>query len=129
MDARFARILILCICPALLGAGYRTRNFVVEAPTAEIAKQVGDAAEHFRRELAKEWLGEEMKAWAAKCPIKVSVGQIGAGGETRFSFYPRLNGPAVVGGWDMRIQGSLERILDSVLPHGLFVGRVAADVQ
>jgi hypothetical protein len=110
-------MLMLCLVPALLGAGYRTENFVVEAPTAEIAKQIGDAAEIYRRELAKEWLGEEMKPWSAPCPIKVRVGQIGAGGETRFSFYPRLNGPAVVGGWDMRIQGSLERILDSVLPH------------
>ena len=117
MEARFARTLILVICPALLGAGYRTDNFVVDAPTPEIAKQVGQAAEHFRRELAVEWLGHELPRWYAPCPIKVKVGQIGAGGETKFSFYPNLKGSAEVANWDMKIQGSLERILDSVLPH------------
>ncbi|MBS0263674.1 MAG: hypothetical protein JSS02_17155 [Planctomycetes bacterium] len=119
MDARFARTLLLVVCtlPALMGAGFRTENFVVDAPTPEIATQVGVAAEHFRKELAIEWLGYELKPWSAPCPIKVKVGQIGAGGETRFSFYPKMNAPAEVAGWDMRIQGSLERILDSVLPH------------
>jgi hypothetical protein len=105
------------VLPALTGAGYRTDNFVVEAPTPEIAKQVGLAAEHFRRELAIEWLGYELRPWASPCPVKVRVGQIGAGGETRFSFFPNLKGSAEVANWDMRIQGSLERILDSVLPH------------
>jgi hypothetical protein len=117
MEARFARTLVLVICPALLGAGYRTDNFVVEAPTPEIAKQVGQAAEHYRRELAIDWLGYELPTWSAPCPIRVRVGQIGAGGETKFSFYPNLKGSAEVANWDMRIQGSLERILDSVLPH------------
>jgi hypothetical protein len=118
MDARFtSSLMFLCALPALLGAGYRSDNFVVEAPTPEIAKQVGLAAEHFRKELAMEWLGYELPTWSAPCPVKVKVGQIGAGGETRFSFYPKLNAPAEVAGWDMRIQGSLERILDSVLPH------------
>jgi hypothetical protein len=117
MDARFARTLVLVVCPALLGASYPTDNFVVEAPTPEIAKQVGLAAEHFRRELAIEWLGHELPRWHKPCPVRVRVGQIGAGGETRFSFFPNLKGPAEVAHWDMRIQGSLERILDSVLPH------------
>lgn len=117
MEARFGRALIILVCPALLGAGFRTNNFVVEAPTPEIAKQVGLAAEHFRRELAIEWLGHELPTWGAPCPVRVRVGQIGAGGETKFSFYPNLKGSAEVANWDMRIQGSLERILDSVLPH------------
>lgn len=117
MEARLARTLILVVCPALLGAGYRSDNFVVEAPTPEIAKQVCLAAEHYRRELAIEWLGQELPRWAAPCPVRVKVGQIGAGGETKFSFYPNGRGSAEVANWDMRIQGSLERILDSVLPH------------
>ncbi|MBI3866705.1 MAG: hypothetical protein HY290_32895 [Planctomycetia bacterium] len=117
MEARLSRTLLLVILPALLGAGYRTDNFVVDAPTPEIAKQVGLAAEHFRRELAIEWLGQPLPRWAAPCPVRVKVGQIGAGGETKFSFYPNGAGSAEVANWDMRIQGSLERILDSVLPH------------
>lgn len=117
MEARFARLMLLVVCPALLGAGYRTDNFVVEAPTADIAKQVGLAAEHFRRELATEWLGQTLPRWSAPCPIRVKVGQLGAGGATTFSFYPNGTGSAEVANWDMQIQGSLERILDSVLPH------------
>jgi len=96
---------------------YATRNFLVTAPTAEMARQVGEAAEYYRKELAKAWLGYELPAWSARCPIKVKVGQIGAGGATTFTFHPSPSGPAEVTGWNMQIQGSLERILDSVLPH------------
>jgi hypothetical protein len=126
MEARLARVLLaLLLAPALMGAGfgttrapdYQTRNFVVYAPSREIAKQVGNAAEVYRRQLAIEWLGYELPQWSAPCPIKVKVGQIGAGGATTFSFYPNAQGSAEVCNWDMNIQGSLERILDSVLPH------------
>src|SRR5262245_8815764 len=111
------KLLLLILAPALMGAGYRTNNFVVTAPTPEIAKQVGVAAEHYRKELAIEWLGYELPRWASACPIRVNVGQLGAGGATTFSFYPNAKGSAEVSNWDMQIQGSLERILDSVLPH------------
>ena len=123
MEARPIKVLIILVLPALLGAGYRadnpyrTDNFSVTAPTPEIAKQVGQAAEHYRKQLAIDWLGYELPRWFAPCPIQVTVGQIGAGGATTFSFYPNGRGSAEVCNWDMRIQGSLERILDSVLPH------------
>ncbi|HMC10181.1 MAG TPA: hypothetical protein VKH44_02780 [Pirellulaceae bacterium] len=117
MEARLAQVFVLVICPGLLGATYPTENFVVHAPTQEIATQVGRAAEHFRRQLAIEWLGYELPQWAAPCPIRVKVGQLGAGGQTTFSFFPNGNGSAEVCKWDMQIQGTLERILDSVLPH------------
>ena len=55
----------------------------LKIPTPEIAKQVGHAAEHFRKQLAIEWLGQELpRAWAVPCPIKVNVGQIAASGQT-----------------------------------------------
>jgi hypothetical protein len=117
MEARLAQVFVLVVCPALLGATYQTENFVVNAPTQEIAVQVGRTAEHFRRSLAIEWLGHELPRWFAPCPIRVKVGQIGAGGQTTFSFFPNEKGSAEVCNWDMQIQGSLERILDSVLPH------------
>jgi hypothetical protein len=118
MDARLARICLVFLAPVLMGAGYRTPNFLVTAPTPEIAQQVGNAAEHYRKQLAIEWLGHELpRPWAAPCPIEVKVGQLGAGGQTTFSFFPNGQGSAEVCNWDMKIQGSLERILDSVLPH------------
>jgi len=111
-EALFFRLcVILSVCP-LMGASFSTPNFIVEAPTVEIAKQVGQAAEYYRKELAKEWLSIELPRWSSPCPISVKVGNLGAGGATSFSFN---NGE--VYGWNMQIQGTLERILDSVLPH------------
>lgn len=105
-----------CLLPLLLlcglGAKHVTPNFEVEAPTDEIAQKVGAAAEHSRRQLAIEWLGEELPNWFQRCQVRVKVGQVGAGGITTFSF-----GGGHVFGWDMTVQGSLERILDSVIPH------------
>lgn len=94
------------------GATYSTPNFVVTAPTPEFAKQVGDLAEEYREQIAMEWLGEKLPRWFKPCPIAVKVGQLGAGGATSFCF-----DRGHVFGWKMNIQGSEERILDSVLPH------------
>jgi len=112
MDARLLKAAILISTFTSLGATYRTPNFVVTAPTAETAEKVGRTAEHFRSELAVAWLGSELPHWYRPCPITVKVGQIGAGGSTTFSF-----DRGSVFGWKMRVQGSLERILDSVIPH------------
>ena len=92
---------------------YETANFVItNAPTAEFARELGEAAERWRRDLAILWLGQEMPNWSAKCPIKVKVGNYGASGDTTFKF-----NYGEVYGWDMNVQGTRERILDSVLPH------------
>ena len=113
MDAHLARCAVLAAALASLGASYRTNNFVVEAPTADMAQQIGRAAEKYRRELAVEWLGKEMPNWAQPCPITTQVADhLGAGGATSFVFEHNE-----VFGWRMTIQGSLARILDSVLPH------------
>jgi hypothetical protein len=113
MDARIFRAVALTAALVSLGASYRTPNFVVSAPTAEMAEQIGRAAEQYRRSLAGEWLGETLPTWAEPCPITAQVGdRLGAGGETSFLFER-----GEVYGWRMRVQGSLERILDSVLPH------------
>ena len=94
-------------------AGYRTTNFVVDAPTPALAKEIGDTAEVCRKSLSIDWLGYEIPQWAEPCPIKASVSpRLGAGGATSFVF---SNGD--VSGWRMNIQGSRERVLDSVLPH------------
>lgn len=95
-----------------LGAKHVTPNFEVEAPTPAIAEKVALTAERCREELAQEWLGYTLPNWSKPCHVRVKVGQVGAGGATTFSF-----GGGEVFGWDMNVQGSLERILDSVIPH------------
>jgi hypothetical protein len=94
-------------------AGYRTTNFVVSAPTPALAKEIGDSAEVWRQKLSIEWLGEPMPPWSKLCPINARVApSLGAGGATSFVF-----DRGEVFNWDMKIQGSRERVLDSVLPH------------
>src|SRR6476469_1993900 len=126
MEARFARVvsasaLLVCICLSPLGsianaaAGYKTTNFVVSAPTPQLAKEIGDQAEVYRKQLAIEWLGKELPAWSKPGPINAHVQpNLGAGGATSFVF-----DRGEVFGWKMNIQGSRERILDSVLPHAV----------
>jgi hypothetical protein len=98
---------------AAQAAAYRTQNFTVDAPTPQLAKEIGDTAEACRRDLAMEWLGRELPNWSKPCPIKAMVApRLGAGGATSFIF-----DKGQVFGWDMRVQGSRERVLDSVIPH------------
>ena len=96
------------------GARFATANFeVLNAPTPPLAKLLCETAERYRRELAVLWIGYEMPDWSARCPVRVQVGEtLGAGGATTFVFE---NGE--VYGWEMDIQGSMQRIVDSVLPH------------
>lgn len=104
--------LLLASSISVEAAQFRTTNFVVKAESDRVARKVGEVAEHFRKELALEWTGREMPKWTKPCPITVKVGNIGAGGATTFSF-----DRGEVYGWRMNVQGTLERILDSVVPH------------
>ena len=112
---RIAIAVMVAIFPfgSVLAAGYRTPNFVVEAPTDLLARKIGDAAEQYRHDLAVEWTGRPLPRWSRPCPITAQVAPLlGAGGATSFVF-----DAGEVFGWTMTIQGSEERILDSVLPH------------
>ena len=93
-------------------ATYRTPNFVVHAPTPEIAQRVGQLAEHYRREKALQWLGYELPTWNVPVPIRVVVLPSGPGGATS---YQPIDGQ--IFDMQMTVQGPLERIYNSVLPH------------
>jgi hypothetical protein len=113
MEARLMRALVCAAALFSLGASYRTNNFIVDAATPDLAREVCEQAEAFRHDLAKEWLGKPLADWQEPCPIRVTVGErMGAGGATSFMF--DRGRPF---GWTMSVQGSRERVLDSVLPH------------
>jgi hypothetical protein len=96
-----------------MGAQQRSANFIVETVDPNFAQQVSQAAEKYRHDLAIEWLGQPMPNWAQPCVMTVQAApHLGAGGSTTFNFE---NGE--VFGWRMIIQGSQQRVLDSVLPH------------
>jgi thiol-disulfide isomerase/thioredoxin len=93
--------------------GRRSANFVVTASTPELASEIANSAEHWRVEMAKLWLGHTLPNWSQPCPVRASVSpSLGAGGATSFVF-----DRGEVFKWKMTIQGSRERLLDSVLPH------------
>lgn len=113
MEARILSATMIVASTLSLGASYRTQNFIVTAPNSQLAREVGDSAEAYRRSLALEWLGQELPPWQHPCPITAHVGtHLGAGGQTSFCF--DRGRPF---DWNMVIQGSRERLLDSVLPH------------
>lgn len=109
-------LLLFCLLwlPAVAqSAGHRTANFTAQTAPPGLEREVAEAAEAARRQLAIDWLGQELPDWQTPCPITVKVGsQLGAGGATSYVF----EGDRVFG-WEMHIQGSRERVLDSVIPH------------
>ena len=140
MDARtslslqvtaFAAFLLLPLTIHAAGSA-RTQNFVVTAPTQALAREIANSAERYRRDLAISWLGKELPPWQDPCPVRANVDRrLGAGGATSFLFetysrqFARPVGDGLFRsqpagrpyGWEMSLQGSRERVLDSVLPH------------
>jgi hypothetical protein len=104
--------LVVGVVPALMGASYRTANFVVEAPTPQAARAVAEHAEACRKAIAVQWLGQELPDWARPCPVKVKLTGGEAGGVTSFGFaHGRVSDQT------MSVEGRLDRILASALPH------------
>lgn len=100
------------LIPLLAGASARTPNFAVEAPTAEAAQAVARHAESCRRTIAQAWLGQELPPWPTPCPIRVKLTAGEAGGLTSFGF-----DRGRVSDQRMTVEGRLDRILASALPH------------
>jgi hypothetical protein len=111
ISRRHLLALLVAIIPAM-GASYRTTNFIVYAPTAQVAQQIGQAAEQYRKEKALHWLGREMPTWGQPCPLYVKVTMGGPGGATSFQF-----DRGQILSQKMEIEGPLDRLLASVLPH------------
>jgi hypothetical protein len=105
-------VFVLVGIGASMGAQFPTTNFLVEAPTPQIAQQVGQYAEHYRKQKAMEWLGREMPNWPERCPIHVKVTMNSPSGATSFAF-----DRGRVLGQHMHIEGPLDRLVASVLPH------------
>jgi hypothetical protein len=90
-----------------------TPNFKVLAKDPEWARQVAEAAEKNRKELAIHWLGQELPPWSKPCPVIVQDGPTRlASGETNYTL---INGQVI--NFKMTVIGTRERIIDSVLPH------------
>ncbi len=111
----FLRWIATCVsvlgCSVAFAASQRTQNFIIQAPTPQLAQAVAEAAERYRRDLAMHWLGKTLPAWPQPCPIRVVAGpRLAAQGVTTYN-------PAPVRDFQMEVIGTPQRILDSVLPH------------
>ena len=105
-------VLLPAVAQTTSAASWQSVNFSVTADHPDVAEKVGKAAEVYRRQLAIFWLGKPLPNWSRPCRISVREGSLGAGGQTTFQF---ARGEVL--NWRMQVQGTLERILDSVLPH------------
>lgn len=119
MDARvYARMgaiaigLIAISHPHAVAARVATKNFVVDAPTADTAQVVARRAEELRKVIARAWLRRELPDWPAPCPVQVRITHGEAGGVTNFDF-----GEKRVKYQEIKVEGRLDRILESALPH------------
>jgi hypothetical protein len=106
-----AIVAVLGLAATSEAANFRTQNFLVQAPTPELATAVGQAAEKYRHDLAVYWTGQPLRHWPTPCPVRVIAGpHLAAQGVTTYN-------PAPVRDFQMEVVGTPERILDSVLPH------------
>ncbi len=94
-----------------------TPNFAVFADDVQYGYRVAQEAERYRKELSMAWLGYEIDRWKEPCPIRVTI-DMHAGGETSFAFLmpPGANRGEPTG-WEMKVFGPPDRLLDAVLPH------------
>jgi hypothetical protein len=111
LSRRYLLLVVVAACSSV-GATHRTQNFAITAANDKIAQQVGHYAEKYRKEKAIEWLGQEMPAWGRQCPLQVTVTPGSPGGATTFNF-----DRGQILDMHMNVQGPLDRILASVLPH------------
>ena len=108
----FAVVILGCL-PLLCGASFRTPNFVVEARDGRGRQDRGRARGDVpRRASPGPGSGASCPTWPTPCPIRVKLTGGEAGGLTSFGFNDgRVTDQSMV------VEGRLDRILASALPH------------
>jgi hypothetical protein len=117
MQLGVSSLLVAMACAQVEPASYQTANFVVYSNSPEAARQIGDAAEQYRKELAKLWLGAAQANWAFPCRIDVQALVLPGGppmGLTEISF---TEGKVLFQKVDLK--GPLHILLKGPLPHEL----------
>ena len=99
-------------------ATFETTNFIVEAPTAELAQQVrrhGRSSTARRRRI--EWLGREMPPGRERCPLQVKIDDgLGRRRDDLHLRHATATGRSSPS-QHMEIRGDAKQLLNSVLPH------------
>src|SRR5205814_10546995 len=93
-------------------AEFVTANFLVLAPTEEMACTVGRRAEAERERLAALWFGQQSPNWRGRCVIRVKTAKKAAGATVFQYDEKRLYAPKQ----EIRVEGPMSEILKDVLP-------------
>lgn len=106
---RWMPLLIVLLLTSQAAAQYRTRNFLV---TGTYAKQVAEAAESYRHNLAVTFLGQALPNW--NTPASINTQSVNAHSYTTITF-PQGGGVplAFSGSWN----GRPDKLLSDVVPH------------
>jgi hypothetical protein len=105
--------LLACLSTQAFGASFRSRNFIVTADTRDLAREIGEHAEHCRKQFALDWFGFELPPWDDPCLVSAAVGdRLAVRGRTTYEFDQRR--PTR---WEMQVQGPRQVLLRSVVPH------------
>ena len=113
-SSHILRTVLIVMALASLGASYRTQNFVISAPTPRSRRADRQARRKISPRPGDALAGQDATQLAATLPDHRASGRFASAPAARTSF---VFDQGQVFGWTMTIQGSLERILDSVLPH------------
>lgn len=97
-------------------------NFSVYA-AQPLAKQIADVASKSRKQLSLDWFGDLLPDWDEPCKIHVEVKNGNGGCTSLFMDQGRYMGA------EMKIQGSPEGMLGSVVPHEVFHTVMASHVK
>ncbi len=105
----FAGLLIASVAQ---GAGFaHDDNFIVLAPDQALAEEVLDRAEHFRGQVAQEWLGEDLPPSVGRAVIHVSLSDLEDSGLTWAIDCPERKYHKL---W---VKGTRDQVLGSTLHH------------
>ncbi len=96
----------------LSAASHRTENFDVSASSSATAQLIARQAEDLRSTLSQEWLGASLPAWPQRCVVQVNTGVDRLSGDTTYTI---VHGR--VTRWQMVLNGPVERIVETLLPH------------
>ena len=101
------------ISPTPLSAAiHRTANFEVSAGSNTAAQLIARQAEDLRSTLSREWLGESLPTWPQRCVVQVNTGRDRLSGDTTYTI---AHGRVMR--WRMVLNGPVERIVETLLPH------------
>ena len=96
---------------------FKSKNFVVHAPTETMARVIAFEAEHHRRALARKWVDRELPAWAKPCVIRYTPALGKSNGMSTLTFGRNKAGVPELDTVETELRGEFLQVLTNALPH------------